>query len=149
MLQQAEQLIQKAQKDDADRAAKEAQLELDQQAEQQLRAQATDAALQADQFRVTAERLAREAEQARLVFLEASKKAEAAVKARVDKTLQVEQAQQEAAERAPKSVQVEQAQQAQPDHNNAAPVRTWSTLAHAASFDDSSLPARVIQVLCS
>ncbi|CAE7245419.1 unnamed protein product [Symbiodinium sp. CCMP2592] len=106
LIQQTELMIQQAQKDDANRAAKEAQLELDQQAERQLRTQATDAALQADQYRITAERLAREADQARLVFLEASKKADAAVKARVDKTLEVEQAQQDAAERATKSVQV-------------------------------------------
>ncbi|CAE7209651.1 unnamed protein product [Symbiodinium sp. CCMP2456] len=145
LLLQSQQMLQQAPADAANRGAREVQIELDREAEQQLRAQATAATLQADQYRETAERLAREAEQARQVFLDASKKAEEAVKARVDKTLEVEQAQEEAAAQAGKTVD-STAQQAQPEHH-VAPVRTWSTLAHAASFDDTSLPARVVQTL--
>ncbi|CAE7750481.1 RE1, partial [Symbiodinium microadriaticum] len=111
LLQQAELMIQQAQKDGANRAAKEVQLELDQEAEQQLRERASHATVEADQHRLTAERLAREAEEARQTYLDATKKAEAAIKARVDKSLEVEQAQQEAAERAPTRAQVDQTAQ--------------------------------------
>eukprot|EP00439_Symbiodinium_sp_Y106_P082097 s54_g21.t1 len=135
LLDQTEQMLQQAPADAANRAAKEAQLELDLEAEQQLRTQATEAALQADQYRETAQRLAREAEQARQVFLEASKKAEAAVKARVDKTLEVEQAQQQAATRAGKTVHVDStAQQAQPEHQNVTPVRNGLALEAVLRF---------------
>ena len=126
--------------------------------ERKLTSEARQAALSADELRLNAQKLAEQAELARQQFLEASKKAESASKARAEQTVVLEQAQAEAERAAqeqakkaqpPGTVTKAQSTGGAPEHPSvtAPPVRTFSTLATAASFDDTSLPARVIQVL--
>ncbi|CAE7831605.1 unnamed protein product [Symbiodinium sp. CCMP2592] len=160
LLQKAERVLVEAKQNQGEREDTSALLQKEEEYGRKLTSDARQAALSADVLRLNAQKLAEQAELARQQFLEASKKAESASKARAEQTVVVEQAQAEAERAAheqakkaqpPTAVTKAQSTGVTPEHPSvtAPPVRTLSTLATAASFEDYSLPARVTQTLVS